>query len=231
MYYGKEADMVNGTKPKAGTSYAYQYMTASLLLDGIRLVVYVIPIKSRSVLLEYVRSAVAFIRNRLRIEIASIALDAGFFSEDLVSYLESMNCNYVIRMPANDRVKSMGMKHGHRVRYRFTDSMEADLVCCVDGELTYYLMTNITCDADKLLDMYKHRWGIETSYRIIEQFMPQTTSKSYEVRLFYFLFAVWMYNLWILFNMSQQGYGLIVLAFKVELLVSIIMAASSSPEA
>ncbi|MEM3117289.1 MAG: hypothetical protein QW136_02680 [Nitrososphaerales archaeon] len=41
MYYGKEADMVNGTKPRDGTSYAYQYMTASLLLDGIRLAVYV----------------------------------------------------------------------------------------------------------------------------------------------------------------------------------------------
>jgi hypothetical protein len=233
MYYGDTAaDMVNGTKPRAGTSYAYQYMTASLLLDGTRLVVYAMPIKSRSMLVEYVRDAIAFITNRLQLQIAGIALDAGFFSEDMVSYLESMKCNYVIRLPANAKVKSMCMKHGDRVRYRFTDCMEADLVCCIvdddDGKLTYYLMTNIvTCDADKLLDMYRKRWAIETSYRIIEQFMPQTTSKSYEIRLFYFLFAVWMYNLWILFNMSQQGYGVIVLAFKVELLVSIIMAATS----
>ncbi|MEM2761014.1 MAG: hypothetical protein QXW73_09540, partial [Nitrososphaerales archaeon] len=42
---------------------------------------------------------------------------------------------------------------------------------------------------------------------VIEQFMPQTTSKAYVIRLFYFLFAVWMYNLWIIFNINLQGYG------------------------
>jgi hypothetical protein len=233
MYYGDaSADMVNGTKPRDGTSYAYQYMTASLLIDGIRLVVYVMPIKSRGVLLEYVRGTVSFIRSRLHIDIASIALDAGFFSNDVVSYLRSMDCHYVIRMPANAKVKSLNMKHGERVRYRFNDDTETDLLCCVvnddGGELTYYLATNISSrDADELLDMYRQRWAIETSYRVIEQFMPRTTSKSFEVRLFYFLFAVWMYNLWILFNINQQGYGVIVLAFKIELLVSIIMAALS----
>ena len=230
MYYGKKAEMVNGTKPSDGTSYAYQYMPASLLLDGIRLVVYVMPIKSKSMLLEYVKDGVAFIANRLHIEIASIALDAGFFSEDMVSYLESMKCNYVIRMPANKRVRSMGMKHGERIRYRFNDGLETDLVRCLvvdEDEMSYYLATNMKHDADKLLDMYRNRWGIETSYRVIEQFMPQTTSKAYVIRLFYFLFAVWMYNLWILFNINRQGYGVIVLAFKVELLISILLASTS----
>jgi hypothetical protein len=53
LYYGdSDADMVNGTKPRNGTSYAYQYMTASLLVEGIRLVVHVTPIKSKGVLLD-----------------------------------------------------------------------------------------------------------------------------------------------------------------------------------
>ncbi|MEM3118072.1 MAG: hypothetical protein QW136_06685, partial [Nitrososphaerales archaeon] len=81
MYYGEKADMVNGTQPRDGTSYAYQYMTASLLLDGIRLVVYVMPIKSRSLLSGYDRDAMAFITNRLQLRIRSVALDAGFSSE------------------------------------------------------------------------------------------------------------------------------------------------------
>ncbi|MEM3098821.1 MAG: hypothetical protein QXU32_08915, partial [Nitrososphaerales archaeon] len=96
-----------------------------------------------------------------------------------------------------------------------------------DDKTTYYLVTNMKCGTDKLLDIFRDRWGIETSYRLIEQFMPKTTSKRYEVRLFYFLFAVWMYNLWIMFNINQQGYGVIVLAFKVELLIAILMAVSS----
>ncbi|MEM3101723.1 MAG: transposase [Candidatus Nitrosotenuis sp.] len=122
-----------------------------------------------------------------------------------------MQCSYVIRMPANKRVKSMRMKHGERVRYSFNDGLETDLVRCFveedEEEMAYYLATNMKHDANKLLDMYRNRWGIETSYRVIEQFMPQTTSKAYVIRLFYFLFAVWMYNLWIIFNINLQGYG------------------------
>jgi hypothetical protein len=225
MYYGDTAEMVNGTLPRDGTSYAYQYMTASILTDGIRFVVYVMPIKSRSLLLKYVRDAIAFIKNRLQFEIGSIALDAGFFSEDMVSFLESLT--YVIRMPANEKIRSMNLKHGDRIRYRFSDGKEADLVCYVYDDMVYYLVTNMKCAADKLLDIFRNRWGIETSYRLIEQFMPKTTSKKYEVRLFYFLFAVWMYNLWVLFNINQKGYGFIVLAFKVELLLTIMTTVSS----
>jgi len=229
MYYGDAADMVNGTKPKDGTSYAYQYMTASILMDGVRFVVYTIPIKSRSILAEYVRNAVTFITNRLQLQLGSIALDAGFFSEDMASFLQQ-SFSYIMRMPANEKIRKMNLKHGDRIRYKFNDGKETDVVCCADDNnknITYYLVTNIGCDADKLLDMFRNRWGIETSYRIIEQFMPKTTSKKYEVRLFYFLFAVWMYNLWVLFNIDQQRYGVIVLALKVELLISILLAASS----
>nr|WP_255291467.1 hypothetical protein [Natrinema sp. CBA1119] len=47
---------------------------------------------------------------------------------------------------------------------------------------------------------FRRRWGIETSYRQIGDFLPRTSSPTFSVRLFYFLFAVAMYNLWILAN-------------------------------
>ena len=50
----EETDMVNGTKPKDGSSCAYQYLTASMLVDGKRLTIALIPIKSREHLLDYV---------------------------------------------------------------------------------------------------------------------------------------------------------------------------------
>lgn len=55
--------------------------------------------------------------------------------------------------------------------------------------------------ADKVFKQYGRRWGIESSYRVKKHsFRPQTTSKNYFVRLFYFLFSVLMYNLWILLD-------------------------------
>jgi IS4 transposase len=52
---------------------------------------------------------------------------------------------------------------------------------------------------EKIFDLYGKRWGIESSYRVKKQsFLPKTTSKSYLIRLFYFMFSVFLYNLWIL---------------------------------
>jgi putative transposase len=53
-------------------------------------------------------------------------------------------------------------------------------------------------DAFSLFNLYDKRWGIETSYRVKGEFKPKTTSKNYVVRLFYFLFSVYLYNLWVL---------------------------------
>jgi IS4 transposase len=56
-------------------------------------------------------------------------------------------------------------------------------------------------DPDQRTDsVYRRRWGIETSYRQIGAFVPRTSSPTFSVRLFYFLFAVALYNLWVLAN-------------------------------
>jgi len=47
---------------------------------------------------------------------------------------------------------------------------------------------------------FRRRWGIEPSYRQIGDFLPRTSSPTFSVRLFYFLFAVSLYNLWVLAN-------------------------------
>ena len=52
-----------------------------------------------------------------------------------------------------------------------------------------------------LYELYGKRWGIETSYRVMDHdFKARTTSKKYVIRLFYFLFCVLLYNLWVLAN-------------------------------
>jgi putative transposase len=45
------------------------------------------------------------------------------------------------------------------------------------------------------------RWGIETSYRVEDDFKPKTTSTNTAVRLYCFLFSVCTYNIWVIVNM------------------------------
>lgn len=73
--------------------------------------------------------------------------------------------------------------------------------------------TNLNVNEDNaqlLFKKYGKRWGIETSYRVKQDFKARTTSKKYVVRLFYFMFFACLYNLWILVNIII---GVIILKF------------------
>ncbi len=52
-----------------------------------------------------------------------------------------------------------------------------------------------------LAEEYRRRRGIEASYYKITEFLPRTSSPTFSVRLFYFLFAVALYSLWVLANL------------------------------
>jgi len=43
---------------------------------------------------------------------------------------------------------------------------------------------------------YSRRWDIENQYQSVKSFLPKTSSKDYRVRLFSFVFATLLYNLW-----------------------------------
>jgi len=52
----------------------------------------------------------------------------------------------------------------------------------------------------KIPGFYKKRWGIETSYRVKNEFIIPTCSRSSSIRAFYFGFKVILYNNWVLLN-------------------------------
>jgi hypothetical protein len=57
-------------------------------------------------------------------------------------------------------------------------------------------------EIESLVASYRDRWTIENEYKSIkENFLPQTSSKDYRVRLFYFLAGVLMYNVWRVTNL------------------------------
>jgi len=77
------------------------------------------------------------------------------------------------------------------VPHRTSDDEHVWFVTSLDVELS---------TAKAYAAAFRRRWGIETSYRQIGDFLPRTSSPTFSVRLFYFLFAVSLYNLWVLAN-------------------------------
>jgi len=68
------------------------------------------------------------------------------------------------------------------------------------GEGATVFTTNLRVgleEAESFCRRYSRRWQIENDYKSIKgDFLAKTSSKDYRVRLFYFVFAVLLYNIW-----------------------------------
>ena len=74
------------------------------------------------------------------------------------------------------------------------------------------------------MSRYRRRWGIENSYKTIKEFLARTTSKTYVVRLFYFVFAVLLYNCWLLVDVLVRDVKTVI-AYEPEVTAKRVLAA------
>lgn len=142
----------------------------------------------------------------------------------LVETFVELDVNFVMRAPQTVRVKRALEAHGASrfvTDYELvrknppTDRVPVTLVVVSHrkrDDNSFCLVTNCAVSedaAEPLTEAYRRRWGIKTSYQKIGEFLPRTSSPTFVVRLFEFLFAVAMYNLWILvclFLAEQRNY-------------------------
>ena len=213
MFYGDHytAEMVNGTRPKDGSSYAYQYLTASILVDGKRLTIVLTPIKSREHIIDYVKDALNRIRN-MGVRVRYLLFDGGFSSLELPSWLQENGYMYAIHFTPNAVTKRMGLKDGEAASYPSSDSPfklvrvddRGTTTTTTTTKISYLFATNMICRPKRLLKRYKTRWGVETTYREHNLFLPRTKSKNYTVRLLYYAVAVCIYNAWCVLNAFED---------------------------
>ena len=205
FYYGDKDDpMVRGKKPERGTSRTYRYLSSNIVIAGERFTLKVIAMDKQTPLPVAVQALIAHAKTLINID--HVLLDKGFNSGKIVSVLNKSGCNYVMPAVNNSRVlhyiriNSVGKAGRYEIESDGTFTYLAVAMGKKGKKMGYFVNSERTCVAH-----YKRRWGIETSYRKIrEDFLPKTTSKNPIVRLFYFLLAETLYNLWLLSNLIIQ---------------------------
>jgi len=204
-YYGKPALGMVGTQPKRGTCHAFSFLTASILTPGRRLVLCILPLTSRESLPSLVLMLMERIQRRLD-GIGYVAFDNGFQDSELIQELQKRRIPFILplRETAKLNRRWRWMRYARRFNYR-TGGVEVDVVEAQDAKgRRYFLATNMEASPKRVLRFYKRRWGIETSYRKIREFLPKTTSRSWVVRIFNFIFACLIYNAWVFLNARAQ---------------------------
>jgi len=204
-YYGKPMIGMVGTKPKRGACYAFSFLTASILTAGRRLVLCIVPLSSREGLSELVLGLTARIQKWMK-GLGYVVFDNGFQSSELILELQKRRISFIL--PLRDTAKLKRRRRWMRYATRFnytTQGVTVDVVEAQDAEgRVYFLATNMAASPKRILRLYKRRWGIETSYRKIREFLPKTTSRSWVVRIFNFIFACLLYNTWVVLNAKAQ---------------------------
>jgi len=224
MYYGDpNAEGVVGTQPKDGSHHAYRFATVSVLVKGERLTLAAVPMLDKRVL-----GYVVILLCRalaLGIKVKLLLLDRGFYSIELVRWLASMRIRYVMQIPKHNRgirawedraytARSPAKGKGVQATFR--------LVTMKEGGRLLIFATNTGISPERIRRLFKRRWGIETSYRMVNKFLAKTTSKIYSVRKLYFYLAILLYNLWVLLNYA--GTRIIVDTLKLLVALSLILS-------
>jgi putative transposase len=211
-YYGKQAKMVTGKKPERGTCSCYKFATISIVEPTNRftlLALPVSPVDNKEIILTKLLNYTYH-----KIKIKHIYLDRGFYDSTSINSINKFHLKYLIPaiqskhlnriieiIPAPKVIEDYTLKH-----------IKINLIILEDKEkIKRVFATNLHFDendvnlSDRLFKLYSKRWGIETSYRVKKHsFRGKTTSKTYIIRLFYFLFSVLLYNLWILADILIQ---------------------------
>lgn len=217
LYYGDKNDRgVIGTKYRVGTKYCFRYITLSIVIGEIKITMLALPVKPFSDKAKLVDMLLTETEKKIRINL--VLLDRSFFTKDVIQVLEKHQIKFLFPVPKNKLIKKMikqahknkdyigtyTFKQGKKVLCSFTvffilnpDSEEKQIWKRYHVFGTSLPVTN--SNRQIFAEIYRMRWNIETSFRVEKHdFLAETTSKSCKFRLFLFLVAIVLYNLWMI---------------------------------
>ncbi|QFU84861.1 transposase (plasmid) [Natronorubrum aibiense] len=161
---------------------------------------------------QVVRSLLETVRDQ--VTISQVFLDRGFYQAGVIDILNALDVTYLVRAPSHagpdDRIEDDAVVDPtYEVRQRYSPYLTAPTTFVAvpaddDEDDVFRFVTNAEVSAETASAYalaFRRRWGIETSYRKLTEFLPKTSSPTFSVRLFYFSVASTLYNLWVLANL------------------------------
>jgi IS4 transposase len=198
------------SKPKDGTTRFIRFASVGVQKDGCRFQLKVLPVMPGTPKEEIVKRLLDAAHQQ--VSISTVLLDREFYVEDVIELLMP---RWRFLMPAKQYPKVK--VHMQKCIDEGLTSIEYEMT----GGTTYTLFphyderkkrhvafaTNMDvgeCGASSLANLYRKRFGIDTQYRIKNNFKLKTCSKVYSVRYTAFMISIVLYNLWVWINIISS---------------------------
>lgn len=127
LFYGKsDTEMVTGTKPERGTSWAYKFGSIYIVENGTRFTLLALPVSSESnrgeEMLRVAEKLIKYARKKIKIN--RVYADKWFYQVQFIKALKEANADFVIQAPLNKKVNKI-----------LTDNKDKDTVVIDDFEV------------------------------------------------------------------------------------------------
>ena len=217
--YEDEKEIVRG-EPKSGTTHFHGYATVSIVHDHRRYVVALHFITYGETMTEVVRWLLKRLK-MLKIRIRRVFLDKGFCAEPVFKVLERRHLSHVVPIPVRGRsggVRTLFQDKSRKTTYTFRSpkygayTVQAVVVKRYakgrygrhGSKWFAYAVSGLPAGITpaQVFEMYRQRFGIESSYRQMNQVRARTSTRNPVVRLLLVGLAFVLFNLYISLRQS-----------------------------
>lgn len=210
--------------PKSGTTHFHAYATAAVVHKGHRYTLALARVEHGEKMTAVVKRLLAIVRRR-GVRVRFLLLDKGFFSVEVVSYLKRAGLGFIIpamvrgRKPKG-RKKATGLrairkkKNGY-YRHRLQGEVDGKqrstevTICVASKRYTHkktgrrrtkklmYAVWKVRRTPQDIREAYRKRFGIETSYRQMNEARIKTCTRDPALRLLFVGIALVLRNVWV----------------------------------
>jgi hypothetical protein len=201
---------------KSGTTHFHMYATLAVVHSKQRFTLAMTFVWAGETM-EVVLERLIRLARELGVRFKRLYCDKGFCSVAVLRLLRQRRVPYLIPIPARGGVGGIkGLFHGRRsysTRYTFNRGTRAAyttdvIIVCKYSTGRYgrhrveyfaYAVYGLgSIEAHQLFELYRRRFGIETSYRQLHQVRARTSSRNPALRLLLVGLALLIVNLWVL---------------------------------
>lgn len=218
----QDLKMVVRTKRERGTTYAHAIITLEIVHSKGCVTITFAPVQPLQDNADLVRRLVRKVKS-YGIKIKILMMDKEFYDSAVVNVLKEEGVSYLIPARRDSRIMHIRKKASTKYYYveddyKFGPEKKEATTTVIAVDTTplnqkskdpyFIFITDVNIknyqEALELARIYSFRWGIETGYRTIDQFMGFTCALNYSVRLFLILTAVVLYNQWVLYKIHLE---------------------------
>ncbi len=222
-YHGEahcDEDEIRRSMAKSGTTHFHTYASVYIVKKNKRVTVAITYCWAADSYLDILQRLLVRLE-ALNIHLKRLLLDREFYATQVIRFLNQQGWQSILPVPARGKtLKTLKQTapSSHQRPYTVSspehgqETFTLHVVCRyakgrrgkqgIDRFLFAVLGRPWTGTLSQLADTYRRRFGVETSYRLMNKVRIRTTTRDPKLRLLYFVLAFTLLNLWVYLQWS-----------------------------